>query len=66
MTYQELLDHFGTQAAITRAFNERGYKLRQPSVAGWKKSGIPEPRQFQIEVITNGALRAERPQEVSA
>ena len=66
MTYDELIVHFKSQAAVARAFQDRGYKLSQPSVSEWKKRGIPEPRQFQIEVLTEGALRADRPQPETA
>ena len=56
MTYEELIKFYGTQAAAVRALG-----LKQPSVSGWRESGIPEPRQYQIEVLTGGALRADRP-----
>jgi hypothetical protein len=54
MTYQELIDHFKTQAAAARALD-----IKQPSIAGWKDSGIPTPRQYQIEIITGGKLKAD-------
>lgn len=57
MTPQQVLDHFGTQAEIARALG-----CKQPSVAEWFADGkVPEGRQYQIELATNGALRAEKP-----
>lgn len=61
MKYEEVLDHFGSQQATADALG-----IKQPSVAAWKESGIPEPRQFQIEVITDGKLKADRRTEQHA
>jgi hypothetical protein len=56
MTYAELMDFFKTQKAAAEAIG-----LKQPSVAEWKESGIPEPRQAQYELVTHGKLKADRP-----
>ena len=56
MSYDEVIQHYGSQAATARALN-----IKQASVAEWKQ-GIPLTRQFQIEVLTEGVLRADRPQ----
>ena len=57
MTTEELINHFGTQQKAARAIG-----ISQPSVAGWIKAGrIPLPRQYQIQVITGGALKADLP-----
>lgn len=56
MTPQALLDHFKTAAAAARAL-----KLKQPSISEWiEKGAIPIDRQCQIEIITGGALIADR------
>ena len=55
MTYDQVLEHFKTQAGIARALN-----IKQPSVAAWKRKGIPKVRQYHIENVTGGALKAER------
>lgn len=56
MRVDDLLSHFKTQSAAARALG-----IKQPSIAGWVAKGeIPLPRQFQIEVVTGGALRADR------
>ena len=55
MTYADLIAHFGSQAAAARAL-----ELSQPSVYGWKDSSIPYDRQCQIEITTDGALKARR------
>jgi DNA-binding transcriptional regulator YdaS (Cro superfamily) len=51
--YEDLIQHFGSQANVARALD-----VRQPSVWEWKKKGIPAKRQLQIERITSGALKA--------
>jgi DNA-binding transcriptional regulator YdaS (Cro superfamily) len=57
MTPQDLLSHFKTQSAIAKALG-----CAQSSVSEWFDAGrIPEGRQYQIELATDGALRASRP-----
>jgi hypothetical protein len=53
VNYVDLIKHFGSQAAVARAL-----KLQQPSVFEWKKKGIPEKRQLEIEQYTGGVLKA--------
>jgi len=55
VTYEELIAYYGTQKAAADALG-----LSQPSLDGWKK-GIPPPRQAQYELLTSGALQADRP-----
>ena len=52
MKTQQVIDHFGSQAAVAQALG-----IAQPSVAQWHESP-PALRQLQIEALTNGALRA--------
>lgn len=57
MTPQQVLDHFKTQAEIARVLG-----CKQPSVAEWFDKGeVPEGRQYQLELATNGTLRADKP-----
>jgi DNA-binding transcriptional regulator YdaS (Cro superfamily) len=51
--YEDLIQYFGSQAAVARAVD-----VRQPSVWEWKKKGIPAKRQLQIERLTGGTLKA--------
>ena len=61
MNYDDLIKHYGTQVAIAKALG-----IKSPSIAEWKAKGeIPEVRQYQIEVLTKGKLKASR-QERSA
>lgn len=53
MDYADLIHYFGSQAAVAKALN-----IQQPSVFGWKRAGIPEKRQLEIEQLTNGNLKA--------
>lgn len=55
MNYSDLINFFGSQSKAARALN-----VKPPSVHQWKDDGIPETRQYQIEVLTNGALKADR------
>lgn len=56
MTYQELIDFYGTQAKAAEALG-----LKQPTIAGWRDDGVPAPRQAQYELLTHGKLKADRP-----
>lgn len=56
MTYQELIQHYGSQAAAARAIS-----IKPPSLAEWKEKGIPLPRQAQYELDSAGVLKADRP-----
>lgn len=56
MTVQEVLDHFGGKANTARALD-----ISYQSVDQWEaKDSIPEGRQFEIQLMTNGALVAEK------
>jgi len=58
MTPQQVLKYFGTQAEIARVLG-----CKQPSVAEWflPDGKVPEGRQYQLEIATGGALKAEKP-----
>lgn len=56
MTPQDLLRHFKTITAAAEAL-----QIKPPSISEWvKNDSIPIDRQCQVEVITDGALRADR------
>lgn len=53
MTYSDVISHFGTQVAIAKALG-----ITQSTVSGW--GGVVPPKyQYQLEVITEGAMRAD-------
>ena len=57
MTPDQALEHFGTKAEIARVLG-----IAPPSVIEWFDAGvIPEGRQYQIELATNGTLKADKP-----
>lgn len=62
MTYDELIDHYGSQKAAGDALKAFGpdQGVAQSSVAEWKEKGVPTPRQAQYELLTEGKLKAER------
>lgn len=53
MTKREAVDFWGSEAAVGRALG-----ITRASVNAWDV--IPIGRQYQIEVVTGGALRADR------
>lgn len=53
MTYADVLTHFGTQVAIARALG-----ITQPTVSAWRGT-VPARYQYQIAVLTRGALRVD-------
>lgn len=55
MTYDQAIAYFGSPSAMARAL-----RVRPPSVMEWK-SGIPELRQYQIELASQGRLKADLP-----
>lgn len=57
MIPKDLQKHYGTQVAIAKALG-----AAQSSVAEWFQNGrIPEGRQYQIELATDGMLKADLP-----
>lgn len=62
MTYEELVEHYGSQTAAGEALKAFGPQegVKQSSVAEWKGKGIPAPRQAQYELLTGGKLKADR------
>ena len=61
MNIQDLIEHFGSQAAIAKALN-----TSDQVVSAWKvKNRIPPGRQFEIQILTGGKLRADVAHAVS-
>ena len=57
MSPKQVVDFFGTQVATAQALG-----IAQSSVAGWVADGkVPMDRQYQIELATDGQLRADLP-----
>jgi hypothetical protein len=52
---QKIIEHFGSQSALARALG-----IKQPSIAEWRERGIPIPRQYQIQVVTDGLFKVSR------
>ena len=53
MTKDDAIKHFGTQSKLAEALG-----ITQGSVAGWGDVP-PLPRQYQIQVLTRGKLKAD-------
>lgn len=57
MKPSEVLEHYKTQAEITRVLG-----CRQSSVAEmFEKDQVPDGRQYQLELATKGKLKADLP-----
>jgi hypothetical protein len=61
MTFDQLVDHYGTIAKISAAVAPT-WPATEQAIGQWRKAGIPEGRQFQFELLTGGALKAEKPE----
>jgi hypothetical protein len=55
MKTQDAIDHYGSRDALARALG-----LDRTATYHWGDE-VPELRQYQIEVLSGGALRASRP-----
>ena len=56
MEFDKVIQYFGTQVKAAAALG-----INQSSIAAWKRNGIPVPRQYQIEVVSGGALKVSLP-----
>lgn len=57
MKIQDVITRFGSQAEIARAVG-----LNRATIAEWFTSGkIPLCRQYQLELLTSGELKADLP-----
>lgn len=59
MTYNELIAHFGSEARAAAARD-----IPRQTVHRWKGREIPLDQQVRYEIVTNGALLADLPNEV--
>jgi hypothetical protein len=59
VTYDQLIAHYGTMAEAGAAI-----QLSRQAVYAWRARGVvPLDKQLDYEVATNGALRADIPEE---
>jgi len=54
MTKHDAITHFGRQASLARALG-----IHRAAINSWGDQ-VPLGRQYQLEVLTHGALRADR------
>lgn len=52
MTYEQAIKRFGDYKALAAALG-----LPATTVHSWRARGIPEARQYQIQVISGGKLK---------
>jgi DNA-binding transcriptional regulator YdaS (Cro superfamily) len=51
--FTDAVRFFGTQKKLAEACG-----VSMPAVTLWKRDGIPVTRMYQIEILTNGAVKA--------
>ena len=57
MTVDDVINHFGpTQPGAAQRLG-----VTSQALSYWRRAGIPMVRQYQIEVLSGGKLRADRP-----
>ncbi len=54
MTYDDLIRYYGTPSKPCKVLG-----ISRPLIHDWKRKGIPKLRQYEIEVKTGGALKAQ-------
>jgi len=59
MTYDDLIQHYGTEAEAARARD-----VPRQTVHRWKNRTIPLDQQVAYELLTEGKLKAELPEQV--
>lgn len=60
MKKSDVINHFGSQAAVAQVMTAAGYQISQPAISKWPER-VPLLRAFQLERITKGALVVEDP-----
>ncbi len=57
MSPKQVIEHFGGIPKTAQALG-----LKAPTIYDWLETGeVPEARQYQIEMASDGALRADKP-----
>jgi hypothetical protein len=61
MTFDDLITHFGSCTKVAAALAETTWPATKQAIGQWGSKGrIPEGRQHQFELMTAGALKADR------
>jgi hypothetical protein len=61
MTRKDIIKFFGSQAEAARRLG-----CKPQTIIEWELTGVPEGRQYQIELATGGKLRASKPADRKA
>lgn len=59
MDFNDIKQHFGSVAKAAQALG-----VHRQAVYAWEVKGIPEGQQYKLEVLTGGALKADRGESV--
>jgi hypothetical protein len=60
MTYDEICAHWGDYRAVAAALD-----VVPTTVHSWRERGIPHARQYELQVMSRGKLRADPPEKRS-
>lgn len=62
MKLDQVLEHFNVKPnELAKILN-----VTRPAISQWRHSGIPEGRQWQIQALTSGKLKAQTSTEQAA
>jgi len=61
MTRKDIINYYGSQAEAARRLG-----VKPQTILEWEVVGVPDGRQYQVELATGGALRAARPADRKA
>lgn len=63
MTFNDLLNYYGTQAELARAFDP---PLAASTISMWRGRGVPRAKQIELQLITKGRLKADTKEDIAA
>jgi DNA-binding XRE family transcriptional regulator len=61
MTRKDIIRYYGSQAEAARRLG-----CKPQTIIDWELTGVPEGRQYQVELATRGKLRAAKPADRKA
>ena len=61
MTRKDIIKFFGSQAEAARRLG-----CKPQTIIDWETAGVPDGRQYQVELATRGKLRADKPADRKA
>lgn len=63
MTFDDLIDYYGSQAELARAFDP---PLAASTVSMWRSRGVPRAKQIELQLLLKGRLKADSKEDIAA